>query len=93
MIDPRSPCIIGIARKTWRTTPAPEPLSMWAAMARQAVDDSRASSILSSIDAVHLVHCMSWAYDDAPRRLADSLPSTRGSQRRPYSLGLRASGW
>jgi len=73
MIDPRSPCIIGIARKTWRTTPAPEPLTMWAAMARQAVDDSRASSILSSIDAVHLVHCMSWAYDDAPRRLADAL--------------------
>ena len=46
MIDPRSPCIIGIARKTWRTSPAPEPLTMWAAMARQAVDDSGASSIL-----------------------------------------------
>lgn len=73
MIDPRSPCIIGIARETWRSSPAPEPLDMWAAMARQAVDDSGAPSILNSIDAVHLVHCMSWPYDDAPRRLADAL--------------------
>ncbi len=73
MIDPRSPCIIGIARKTWRTSPAPEPLTMWAAMARQAVDDSGASSILSSVDAIHLVHCMSWSYDDAPQRLAEAL--------------------
>ena len=46
---------------------------MWAAMARQAVDDSGTPSILNSIDAVHLVHCMSWPYDDAPRRLADAL--------------------
>ena len=73
MIDPRSPCIIGLARETWRTSPAPEPLTMWTAMARQAVDDAGAASILDSIDAVHLVHCMSWPYDDAPRRLADAL--------------------
>jgi acetyl-CoA C-acetyltransferase len=73
MIDPRSPCIIGIARETWRTSPAPEPLAMWTSLARQAIDDSRASSVLGSIDAVHLVHCMSWPYDDAPRRLAEAL--------------------
>ena len=73
MIDPRSPFIIGIARKTWRTSPAPEPLTMWAAMACQAVDDSGAPSILSSVDALHLVHCMSWSYDDAPQRLAEAL--------------------
>ena len=73
MIDPQSPCVIGIARETWRTAPAPEPLTMWAAMARQAGEDSGVASILSSIDAVHLVHCMSWPYDDAPRRLADAL--------------------
>jgi len=73
VIDPRSPCIVGIARETWHASPAPEPLAMWAAMARQAAEDSGAPSVLTSIDAVHLVHCMGWTYDDAPRRLADAL--------------------
>lgn len=73
MIDPRNPCIVGIARETWRSTPAPEPLAMWSAMARAAADDSGASTIFRAIDALHLVHCMSWPYDDAPVRLAEAL--------------------
>ena len=78
MIDPRSPCIIGIARKTWRASPSPEPLTLWAEMARQAADDTGVAGILQSIDAIHMVHCMSWSYDDAPARLAEAVGATPG---------------
>ncbi len=73
MIDPKSPCIVGISRATWRNAPVPEPLSMWTSMARDAVSDSGVASLLGSVDAIHLVHCMSWTYDRAPQRLAEVL--------------------
>jgi acetyl-CoA C-acetyltransferase len=73
MTDPLSPCIVGISRETWREEPAPEPLDMWTTLARRAADDCGAPALLDSIDAIHLVHCMSWSYDDGPQRLADSL--------------------
>ena len=46
---------------------------MWATVARHAGDDSGASRALRDIDAVHLVHCMSWPYDDGPHRLAEAV--------------------
>ena len=46
---------------------------MWTTVTRQAVEDAGVPSILGAVDAVHLVHCMSWPYDDAPRRLTESL--------------------
>ena len=45
MIDPRTPCIIGVGRKTWHPDEvdengAPEPLKMWELVSRAAGDDS-----------------------------------------------------
>ena len=74
-IDPRSPCIIGVGQRAWRPggDPAPEPLTMWEAVTRHAAAEVGPSPVLEDIDAVHLVHCMSWAYDDPARRLAERL--------------------
>jgi acetyl-CoA C-acetyltransferase len=73
--DPRSPCIIGVAAETWRDGPgaSPEPLDMWAAVAGAAFRDSLASGGLGAVDAVHLVHCMSWSYDDPVARLSSQM--------------------
>ncbi len=74
-IDPRSPCIVGIGRRTWRAIngDAPEPLDMSAYVATMAADDSGSVRLLRSIDAIHAVHCASWAYDDLPTRVAGRL--------------------
>jgi len=74
-IDPRSPCIIGVAQHTWHPGRglAPEPLDMWVEVAGSAAADAGIRSSLSDVDALHVVHCMSWVYDDAPARLADRL--------------------
>ena len=37
---PVAPCMIGVARHTWRQEPAPEPLAMWEEMARMAAADA-----------------------------------------------------
>jgi len=74
--DPRSPCIIGVGQRTWRPDAgdvAPEPLDMWVRVAEMAAVDAGGRQVLRDLDALHLVHCMSWAYDDGPRRLADRL--------------------
>src|SRR5690242_1957072 len=43
-VDPRSPCIIGVAQRTWRPGEtegdAPEPLAMWEEVARAAAGDA-----------------------------------------------------
>jgi acetyl-CoA C-acetyltransferase len=75
-VDPRSPCIIGVATRTWRPEDgdAPEPLDLWVEVGRAAVADAGARSpVLPAVDALHVVHCMSWSYDDPPRRLAEEL--------------------
>jgi acetyl-CoA C-acetyltransferase len=74
-VDPRSPCIIGVAQHTWHpgTDQVPEPLDMWVQVARAAAADAGVRSGLTDLDALHVVHCMSWAYDDAPARLAERL--------------------
>ena len=75
-IDPRSPCLIGTARRTWHSgdTTAPEPLAMWDQLARAAADDgSPRHDVLGAVDYLGLVHCQSWAYDRPVDRLADRL--------------------
>ena len=75
-IDPRSPCLIGTARRTWHPgdTTAPEPLTMWDQLARAAAGDGSARHhVLGAIDYLGLVHCQSWAYDHPVDRLADRL--------------------
>jgi len=46
---------------------------MWVEVARAAAADAGVRSSLVDLDALHVVHCMSWAYDDAPARLAERL--------------------
>jgi acetyl-CoA C-acetyltransferase len=72
-VDPTAPCIIGVARHTWREEPAPEPLDLWEAMARAAADDAGAPAALASLQSLQVVYCQSWEYDDPCGRLATRL--------------------
>jgi len=72
-VDPRSPCIIGAARRTWRQEPAPEPLTLWEEVAHAAADDAGRPSALGDIDSLQVVFCQSWQYDDPGARLAERL--------------------
>jgi acetyl-CoA C-acetyltransferase len=72
-VDPRATCLIGEATRTWRPevvgdAGAPEPLAMWEEVARAA-----AGPHLSCLDAIDVVYCHTWQYDDPPRRLAERL--------------------
>jgi len=76
-IDPRTPCLIGVGRRTWHPDEvgdegAPEPLEMWEHVARAAADDSGVGArALEELDSLDIVYCQTWQYDDPPRRLAD----------------------
>ncbi len=82
-IDPRTPCIIGVAQATWRpddvTDPAgaPEPLRMWEQVARAAAADAQAGrgagTVLDQLGRIDVVYCQSWQYDDPSARLATAL--------------------
>ena len=79
-VDPRTPCIVGVAQQTWHPggDPAPEPLAMWEVVTRAAATDAGAPGVLSDLQGVNVVHCASWSYDDPPRRLADRLRTRPG---------------
>lgn len=78
-IDPRTPCVIGVAQATWRPgdhTPAdvPEPLSMWEQVCRAAAADTGATGdVLAAAQSLQVVYCQSWPYDDPAGRLAERL--------------------
>ena len=77
-VDPRSPCIIGVAQRTWHLAgheQAPEPLAMNAEVVRSAAADTGAPPevVLGAVDRLDVVHCMSWPYDDPLGRLTDAL--------------------
>ena len=72
-VDPRTPCIVGVARRTWRDQAAPEPLDLWEDVARSAADDAGCPSALAAIDSLQVVFCQSWQYDDPAARLAERL--------------------
>ena len=77
-IDPRTPCIIGVAARTWHpadTGPvgAPEPLDMWEAVARAAAADATRPALLQQLESLQVVFCQTWQYDDPVDRLADRL--------------------
>lgn len=75
VVDPRTPCIVGVAQRTYRPDEgdAPEPLDQWADVAAAAAADSRGAGILQAVDRLDVLYCQSWSYDDPPRRLADAL--------------------
>jgi len=75
-VDPRSPCIIGVAQMISRPEegPAPEPLEMWDRMCREAAADASASGdVLQAVESLQIVYCQSWQYDDPAGRLSERL--------------------
>jgi acetyl-CoA C-acetyltransferase len=77
-IDPRTPCIVGVAAHTWHpeavgAAGAPEPLEMWEQVARQAAADAGTSDLLAALDSIQIVYCQTWQYDDAVARLAEKI--------------------
>ena len=84
-IDPRTPCLIGAAQRTWHPSPArlaPEPLAMQTLMVREAAEDAGATggggAVLAAAESLSVVNCMSWPYDDPAGRLAEALAITPG---------------
>lgn len=75
-VDPHAPCIIGVARRTWREEPAPEPLDMWESLARAAADDAGSPAALGHLQSLQVVFSQSWEYDDPCARLARRLGAT-----------------
>jgi acetyl-CoA C-acetyltransferase len=84
-VDPRSPCLIGVARRTWHAAEAPEgapqPLHMWEEVARAAAADAGAPGALEALESIEVVYCQSWQYDDPPGRLSERLGATPARQR------------
>jgi len=77
-IDPRTPCLIGVAQRTVRPEngPAPEPLLLWEDTCRAAADDALPGAgdrVLAAAGSLQIVYCMSWPYDLPVDRLADAL--------------------
>jgi acetyl-CoA C-acetyltransferase len=83
MIDPRTPCIVGVAQRTIRAEEgdAPEPLDLWEEMARTAAADSGGRGVVEAIESVDVVYSLSWQYDDPTARLADRLGLAPGARR------------
>jgi acetyl-CoA C-acetyltransferase len=78
MTDPRTPCIIGVAARTWHPADvgpegAPEPLDMWEDVARAAAADAGRPALLEALESIQIVYCQTWQYDDAVARLAGRL--------------------
>ena len=99
-IDPRTPCIIGVARehvasrRSPATTGAPEPLEMWEHVARLAERDTGKSGVLEALDSIQIVYCQTWEYDDAVARLADAAAApTRVTATTPGSAARPPSSW
>ena len=79
-IDPRTPCLIGVAQQTWRDAElAPEPLDMWEEVSAAAAVDAGLTD-LHAVDSVQVVYTQSWQYDDPAGRLCERLRATPGHQ-------------
>jgi acetyl-CoA C-acetyltransferase len=77
-VDPRTPCIIGVAQHTWHPADfdadaVPEPLVMWERVATAAAADTGAADVLARLEALEIVYCQSWQYDDPVVRLAERI--------------------
>ncbi len=77
-IDPRTPCVIGVAQRTVRPPdgPSPEPLDLWEGVCRAAAEDAcpgAGDRVLAAADSLQIVYCMSWPYDAPVDRLAERL--------------------
>jgi acetyl-CoA C-acetyltransferase len=52
---------------------APEPLDMWEEVSRAAAADAGRPELVERLEALDVVYCQSWPYDDPPGRLATRL--------------------
>jgi acetyl-CoA C-acetyltransferase len=68
-----SPCIIGVATRTYRGLDAPEPLDMWCDVLAAAAADSGGKEVLARADRLATTYCQTWQYDDPLRRLTGQL--------------------
>ncbi|NUP65291.1 MAG: acetyl-CoA synthetase [Nonomuraea sp.] len=73
-MDPRTPCLIGIAQRTIREQPGPEPLDLWESVAREAAADARLP--VERLDSIQIVYTDSWQYDSPVGRLSGRLRAT-----------------
>lgn len=76
VMDPRTPCLVGIAQRTVRSQPGPEPLDLWESVARDAARDARLP--VERLESISLVHTDSWQYDAPVERLAERLGAAPG---------------
>ncbi|HET6810583.1 MAG TPA: hypothetical protein VFH50_06200 [Acidimicrobiales bacterium] len=76
-VDPRAPCLVGVAQRTVPpgTGPAPEPVVLWEEVCRAAAADTGAPAdrVLAAAGSLDVLYCQSWPYDDPPGRLAARL--------------------
>jgi len=82
MTDPRTPCVIGVAQRTFRPQEgeAPEPLEQWEQVCRAAAADGGGKDVLDAVDSLQVVYSLSWQYDDPPGRLASRLGLREGDR-------------
>nr|BFE83227.1 acetyl-CoA acetyltransferase [Planobispora longispora] len=83
-VDPRTPCLVGVAQHTVRDQPGPEPLDLWELAARRAEADAGAPGLLERLDSIQVVYTESWQYDDPVGRLAERLKAE--PRHRVYSM-------
>ena len=89
---PRRRASSASGQQTWHptrsaTTARPSRCVMWEEVARVAADDSGVGArSLEELDALEIVYCQTWQYDDPPARLADA-----PRRRRPSAATTRAS--
>src|SRR6266513_1561221 len=89
-VDPRTPCVIGVAQRTWQPVnpdpvDAPEPLDMWEEVARAAAEDSGIPGVETDVDSLQIVYCQTWPYDDPVGRLCER---TGAQPRHRYYSGI-----
>ncbi len=72
----RLPIIVGVAQLVQRAehpAEAREPLDLMAEVAQAAATDAQAKGLVERADSVQVVNCVSWAYQDAPSLLAETI--------------------
>src|SRR3954469_2613392 len=80
-VDPRTPCLIGVAQRTWRPVnadpvDAPEPLDMWEEVAQAAAEDTGIPGVETDLESLQIVYCQTWPYDDPVQRLCERIGAT-----------------
>jgi acetyl-CoA C-acetyltransferase len=90
-VDPRTPVLVGAGQITNRRERLVEPLGLMAEAARAADADSGGAS-LQRVQAVHVVHMVSWSYPAPATALGEELGLPSG-ERTYTAVGGNSSQW